>query len=526
MARRKPSSARRSTRRSIATPSAALLAGVFQNLTEGVFIAACSFERNGLVILHANPALCRITGYSAEELVGRPHGFMHNVRADLQALRRWFKRLPDHDAYSAEGYLRHRDGHSIYASWTFSFLPDAKGKVTHIVGTYRDMTANRSLQEALVHSQRLDAVGRLAGGVAHDFNNLLSVINGYCEILQHSIGENEKARKEVQEIHQAGQRASGLVRQLLAFGRRQALDPRVINPNRLVRENADILSRLLGTERSLELSLDDTVGNIRVDPTQLQQVLLNLVINARDATLPGVRVVITTGMRRVAPGFNRRITAMAPGTYVVLTISDNGCGMDEATQAVLFEPFFTTKDEGMGTGLGLALVYGVVQQSGGHIKVRSQLDAGTTFEVFLHQVPDEPTPSIGTLAPLPVTRGRETLLVVEEDNVVRKMVAGILTADGYDVIAQASPAAALIEVKHSSKTVHLVIADTSDPTDDTINMIRDMYRDQPELRVLCTPRQHAPAITFLPGSHQMSLAKPFALSTLLTDVRKLLDSAG
>ena len=505
-------------------PSAALLAGVFRNLTEGVFIAACSFERNGLVILHANPALCRITGYAAEDLVGRPHGFLHHVRADLQALRRWCKRRPDADPYSAEGYVRHRDGHSFYASWTFSFLPDPKGRVTHVVGTYRDMTANRGLQEALVHSQRLDAVGRLAGGVAHDFNNLLSVINGYCEILQHSIGDNEKARKEVLEIHQAGQRASGLVRQLLAFGRRQALDPRVINPNRLIRENADILSRLLGPERSLELSLDDAVGNIRVDPTQLQQVLLNLVLNARDATLADDRIVLATETRRVSPGFNRRITDMAPGNYVVLTVSDNGCGMDESTQAVLFEPFFTTKDEGMGTGLGLALVYGVVQQSGGHIKVRSQLRVGTTFEIFLPEVRDEPTPIFGTLAPLPVTRGRETLLVVEEDNVVRKMVAGILTADGYDVIAQASPAAALISVKHSKTPVHLVIADTSAPTGDTFDMIRTLQRDQPGLRVLCTPNQDAPPITFLPSSRQMTLAKPFALSSLLHDVRKLLDA--
>ncbi len=496
---------------------------MFHNLNEGVFIAACDFQRNGLEILHANPALCRITGYTAAELTGRGHARLHQSRNDLQHQRRWFNHGPAPDPCSSEGYLRRKDGNCIYASWTFSALRNGRGRATHVIGTYRDMTAHRHLQEALVHSQRLDAVGRLAGGVAHDFNNLLSVINGYCEILQHSIGDNDKARKEIQEIHQAGQRASGLVRQLLAFGRRQALDPRVIDPNRLVRENADILSRLLGDERSLELALNDDVGNIRVDPTQLQQVLLNLVLNARDATEPGGRVVITTDHRRVSPGLNRRITDLQPGHYVTLTVSDNGCGMDESTQAVLFEPFFTTKDEGMGTGLGLALVYGVVQQSGGHIFVRSALKVGTTFEIYLPAVDEPPSPAIGTLAPLPVTRGRETLLVVEDDTVVRKMVAGILTADGYDVIATSSPAAGLVEVKRQGKAVHLVIADTSDPTSDTVDMIRTLHQHQAGLRVLCTPHRDSPRIEFLTIRRQMTLPKPFALSTLLHDVRKLLD---
>ncbi|MCC5025078.1 MAG: hypothetical protein J6386_20850 [Candidatus Synoicihabitans palmerolidicus] len=265
------------------------------------------------------------------------------------------------------------------------------------------MTSNRRLQDALIHSQRLDAVGRLAEGVAHDFNNLLSVINGYCEILHNSIGKNEKARKEINEIHRAGQRASNLVRQLLAFGRRQALDPRVIEPNRLIRENAEILSLLLGEERSLELSLDEQTGNIRIDPTQLQQVLLNLVLNARDATQPGMRVTVSSENRIVPPGLNRRLTDMALGPYVMLRVSDNG--MDEETKAVLFEPSFTTKDEGMGTGL--ALVYGVIQQSGGHLFVQSELGQGTSFEIVLPQVEQPASVALGTLTPLPVTRGRE-----------------------------------------------------------------------------------------------------------------------
>ncbi|WP_221031653.1 ATP-binding protein [Actomonas aquatica] len=508
-----------------AAPSPTLLQGVFDNLTEGVLIAEPKLGRTGLRVLHANPALCRITGYTARELSGRGHARLHPTPADLTALREWIASLPDAEPLTSEGYVLTKQGHHLYCAWTISPLRDARGRLTHLIITYSDQTAQRRLQEALVHAQRLDAVGRLAGGVAHDFNNLLSVINGYCEILQHSIGDNPKAKREVLEIHQAGQRASGLVRQLLAFGRRQALDPRVISPNRLVRENADILSRLLGEERSLELSLDDEVGNIRVDPTQLQQVLLNLVLNARDATRPTGRVVITTKNRSVEPGYNRRLTDLRPGHYVVLTVSDNGCGMDDATQAVLFEPFFTTKDEGMGTGLGLALVYGVVQQSNGHILVQSAPGQGTTFEIYLPFVQEEAAGSTGPLAPLPSTRGRETLLVVEEDTVVRKMVSGILTADGYDVMEASSPAAGLIEVKRHVNAPHLVIVDTADPSDDIFNMLRELHAHHAGLRVLCTPHREAHRVDFIPLAQQQTLPKPFALSALLNSVRQLLDAA-
>lgn len=505
------------------TPPASLLAGVFNQLTEGVFVARGDWQRGGFVIDYVNPALCQITGYTAKELIGRGHARLHRSQTDTAQQRRWFRHEPEGDPISGEGYLKHKHGADVYAAWTFSLVEQGSGQPLRVLGTYRNMTAHRKLQEALVHSQRLDAVGRLAGGVAHDFNNLLSVINGYCEILQHSIGDNEKAHKEVEEIHRAGQRASGLVRQLLAFGRRQALDPRVIDPNRLVRENAEILSRLLGEERSLELALSETAGNIRVDPTQLQQVLLNLVLNARDATAESGRVVISTTRRQVKPGLNRRVTDLQPGDYVTLTVSDNGSGMDESTQAVLFEPFFTTKDEGMGTGLGLALVYGVVQQSGGHIFVRSAPGVGTTFEIVLPAIDEEPAPTLGTLAPLPVTRGRETLLVVEQDTVVRKMVSGILTADGYEVLAAASPAAGLVECKRHRKTVHLVICDTADPTTDTLDMVRTLHRHQAGLRVLCTPHREVAQLDCLPTNRQLTLPKPFALSTLLHNVRQLLD---
>ena len=500
-----------------------MLTAVYRSLNEGVVIMSATFNRNGFEIEYANDAMCRITGYDEEQLMGRGHACLHASRSDVQDARKWFKQLPAAAPHAAEGYLKHKNGETFYADWTLSPLTDSNGKLTQIVATFRDLSEKRTLQEALIHSQRLDAVGRLAGGVAHDFNNLLSVINGYSEILHETVSGNEKAQREITEIHQASIRATNLVRQLLAFGRRKGLDPRIIEPNRLIRENADILTHLIGPDHSLELNLDDEIGNIRIDPTQLQQALLNLTLNARDALAPNGHVTIATERRTVAPAQNRRVTDMSPGRYVVIRVEDNGCGMDEATQAVLFEPFFTTKEEGLGTGLGLALVYGVVQQNRGHIQVHSNVGEGTVFEIFLPAVREAASPTIGTLAPLPVTRGRETILVVDSDRVILKMVSGILAADGYEIIEASSPATALLEVKHRGKAVHLVITDRSNVSRETTQMLRTLHRHQAGLRVLNTPSRESSLLKWLPASRQHILTKPFSLSTLLRDTRRLLD---
>jgi two-component system cell cycle sensor histidine kinase/response regulator CckA len=506
-------------------PPAALLGAALRDLNEGVFIAERRLLAEGLRIVYVNEAFCRMTGLSAAELTGRTHGFLHIAHADLVPLRRWHARLMTAKPLSGQGYLSHKSHGTVYAAWTYSVLRNARGRVTHIVGSYRDLTGQRKLQEELTHSQRLDAVGRLAGGVAHDFNNLLSIINGYCEILTDTVGDNMKARKEVAEIHEAGQKATTLVRQLLAFSRRQAMTPKVINLNRLVRDNADILNRLLKPDKSLVLSLSEDLSNVRADPAQIQQVVLNLSMNARDALRPGGQVTISTANREVRAGKSRRLNDLPPGRYVLLAVSDNGSGMDAKTQDHLFEPFFTTKEEGQGTGLGLALVYGVVQQSGGFIFVHSAPNVGSTFEIFLPEVREPAAAPEGSLPPLPITRGRETLLVVEDDDVVRKMVAGILTADGYQVIATKSPAEGLHEVRKLAKPIHVVCVDHSDRAGDGERLIRELMTSQPALRVVCTSNQDTPPLSTLATSSQTCLPKPFALSALLKAVRALLDAA-
>jgi PAS domain S-box-containing protein len=503
---------------------AALLAAALRAQADGVFIAVRRPGTRGLKILFANDAFCAMTGRSAAELVGQPHGLVHADKCDLAKIADWLRGKRSGQPFTGEGYLVRPDGGTIYATWSFSPVLTAGKRRSHLVATYRDTTEKRRLQEALVHSQRLDAVGRLAGGVAHDFNNLLSVINGYCEMLAAQVSDRPQALREVNEIHKSGLRAATLTRQLLAFGRRQPMDAHIINFNRIVQDNAEIIRRLIGVAGRLELDLAVNLGNVRADPTQFQQVLLNLAINARDALRDNGCITISTSNREVKPGLNRRATDAPPGRYVCLSVADNGTGMDAETQKHLFEPFFTTKPEGKGTGLGLALVYGVVQQSNGYINVRSALLAGSTFEILLPEVdePEESEIDVSPVLPLPATRGHETLLLIEDDDVVRKMVAGMLTADGYRTLAAASAGEGAKLAKDHNRPVELLISSLEDGGE---QLARTLHTKFAKLRVLCIGEPDlSRQLDWLASERQAILAKPFALSEILRSVRNLLDA--
>ncbi|MBI4625398.1 MAG: PAS domain S-box protein [Verrucomicrobia bacterium] len=500
---------------------ATLLAAALRAQSEGVFIADRRAGPKGLKILFANESFFAMTGHAPRDLIGRRHGVLHADRAEVSRLLRWLPGARLGEPLAGEGFLVRADGSTISAAWSFDPLFDAGGRLTHIVATYRDQTEKRRLQETLVHAQRLDAVGRLAGGVAHDFNNLISVINGYCEMLAVHVAANPQALREVAEIHHAGRKAAALTQQLLAFSRRQPLNARVMNLNTLVQDNAEILRRLVGGAGRIEFELAEGLANARTDPAQFQQVLLNLVLNARDALRDRGRIVISTSNREVTSGLNRRTTDIPPGRYVTLTVADNGTGIDAETQSHLFEPFFTTKPEGKGTGLGLALVYGVVQQSGGHVTVQSALLVGSTFEVLLPAVTEPVEEAPATVAPLPSMRGSENVLLVEEDEVVRKMVAGILTADGYRMTAAKSFAEALRAIAPAAP-VQLLIADLAGEGE---KFARQLSVTRPALRVLCTSNHDFKMpVDWLPPGRQVGLNKPYALSELVRTVRKLLDA--
>jgi PAS domain S-box-containing protein len=499
---------------------ATLLAAALRAQSEGVFIAERRPRAAGLRIIFANDSFCAMTGYTAAQLVGRAYRLLHTDRAEIDRLVESLPKNVRESPATGDGFIVRADGATISAAWSFDPIWNARGRVTHVVATYRDQTEKRRLQEALVHSQRLDAVGRVAGGVAHDFNNLLSVINGYCEMLAAHVASNPQALHEVTEIHQAGRKAAALTQQLLAFSRRQPLNARVINLNDLVRDNAEILRRLVGDAGRIDYELGENLANARTDPAQFQQVLLNLVLNARDALRGKGRIMVTTENRLIASGKNRRMTDTPPGKYVALTVSDNGTGMDAETQKHLFEPFFTTKTQG--TGLGLALVYGVVQQSGGFLTVNSAMLVGSTFEVLLPatSVPVDETPT--TVSPLPSVRGSESVLLVEKDDVVRKMVAGILTADGYRVTALKTFSERPGDDAPQTRPTQLLIASLAGEGE---KFARQLHDGQPDLRLLCTGNLDGKlSVDWLKQDRQASLSKPYALSELLGAARKLLDA--
>lgn len=500
--------------------SARLLASALHSLAEGVIIASARWHKRGFRIAFANDHFCTITGYLPKALLGKPLASLHLDKSEVTRQRRWFRTNPIAQAYAGEGALVRRDGSSLFAAWVFSALVDAHGKITHVVASYRDLTEKRQLQDALIQAQRLDAVGKLAGGIADDFNNLLSVINGYSEILADRLATDQQTRHDLSEIHTAGQKASALTRQLLAFSRRQSVDPRVLHLNELILGHADLLSHLVKPLSTLSFALSPQLLPVRVDATAVQQVLFNLVLNARDALPQGGHVTISTERKQVkGPSRHRRQTELPAGNYTVLSVSDNGVGMNDAIQARLFEPFFTTKPEGQGTGLGLAQVQGVVQQSNGYIRVYSAPGMGSRFDIYLPEVNQVTDSSQSVLATASATRGREAILVIERDAVLQKMISGILTAEGYSVIS----AAALSEIPRHFTTLELVLVDQRDVATEVV--INRLAKDHPSLCVLGTETQTANSSAHgrKKHVHEAQLARPFTLNTLLKAIRSLLD---
>jgi two-component system cell cycle sensor histidine kinase/response regulator CckA len=520
------SSGSRRLRRSAACrggPPPAQLAVALLSLGEGVTITGTRWTRGGQPMCFANEAFAAMTGYTMAELDGQNTRIFSGPRSDTAAFLRWLRAGRPAPVFRGEGYLYRKDGSEFYAAWSCRRLI-CHGRASRIATVYRDMTDMRRLQDTLVHSQRLDAVGQLAGGVAHDFNNLLSVINGHCEILGERLSGDEAARRDLDKIHTAGRKAAGLTRQLLAFSRRQERDPKVINLTQVVQELSGLLHRLVGRANTLVCELADNLGNVRADPAQIQQVILNLVINARDALPPaGGSITVCTANNAVPR--RRGAAGLQPGRYVTLAVQDTGVGMDDATRQHLFEPFFTTKEPGKGTGLGLATVYGIVRQSGGYITVRTDLNAGSAFKIYLPEV-SAPVEVCETAPPASVdTRGGETILLLEEDRLVGKMVAGILTSEGYEVLAANRPTDALALAKQHGGSIDLLIADLRDARGRGFELARELHLLKPGFRILGSSNLEEPRVVpWLPAAHQAHIAKPFALSELLRHVRELLDA--
>jgi two-component system cell cycle sensor histidine kinase/response regulator CckA len=355
-----------------------------------------------------------------------------------------------------------------------------------LVATLVDVTAHKGLEAQLQQSQRLEAVGRLAGGVAHDFNNLLTVILGTSELLLSEIEPGDLRRRHVEGIRRAGDGAASLVRQLLAFSRQQVLAPEVLDLNAVVEEMRELAQRLAGERVTIEIVPGAELGRVKADPSQIQQVLLNLVVNARDAMAQGGTLTIETENLEMDETYVTRRTQAQTGAYVMLAVSDTGSGMDRATQARIFEPFFTTKEQGKGTGLGLATVYGIVKQSGGYIWVYSEPGQGTTFKVYLPRVDAAATPEAALAEPPARTEGTETVLVVEDEEAIRSLVRTVLHAQGYTVLAASRGDEALQLSEQHPGLIDLLVTDVVMPGMNGRELARRLALTRPELRVLYT----------------------------------------
>lgn len=406
-------------------------------------------------------------------------------------------------------------------------IQDADGRTVRMVGVIENITALRELEEQFFHAQRMEAVGRLAGGVAHDFNNLLTTILGYCDILLGRVTSDEEAVQSVLEIRRASERAASLTEQLLAFGRRQVIRPQMLDLNLVVRDLEKMLRRLIGEDIRMETALCPGPAVVLVDRSQLEQLIMNVVVNARDAMPQGGTLTLRTAERHLDSAFAESNVGAKEGDYCLLEVVDTGCGMDEATLAKIFEPFFTTKEVGRGTGLGLAIVYGVVNQSHGHVKVTSSPGRGTTVSVFLPRQADAVVLEQAVAAPRSAAPGgSERVLLVEDEDALRRMIATLLSTRGYRVTAAASPEEALLRVHEASGQFELIISDLVMPGMSGRDMVDRIREGWPGLPVLFISGYAGDTVLdpVVSGERVAFLAKPFTLDELLDRVRSMLDA--
>ena len=473
-------------------------------------------------ITYVNPAFVRLWGYDSEqEVLGRlPTDFA----ADDANTLRIVQHVQTEGRWQGEFVARRKDGSMFDALLSAGAVTDAGGKLISMIGAFLDVTERNRLEAQLRQAQKMESVGRLAGGVAHDFNNLLTAITAQVELALLDVRPADPLFEVLNDVHRAADSAANLTRQLLAFSRKQVIDPRILNLNDIVAELQKMLQRLLREDIDLRVTLDPAVGQARVDQGQMEQILVNLAINARDAMPNGGKLTLETANVTLDEAYARGHPHVVPGEYVMLAVSDEGTGMSEEVKAHLFEPFFTTKGQGQGTGLGLAMVYGAVKQNGGSIEVYSEAGYGTTFKLFLPRVlavPEtHPTPPAAGLQ-----TGTESILLVEDEEKVRAVAVRLLGRLGYTVHPFANGAEVLRALPGMTMPLHLLMTDVVLPGMNGRILAQKVKALRPEIRILYTSG-YSENVVIHQGVLDKGIEfipKPYSIQLLARRVREVLD---
>jgi two-component system cell cycle sensor histidine kinase/response regulator CckA len=477
-------------------------------------------------ILYVNPAFERVTGYSRTESLGRNPRFLKSGAQGDAFYRTLWTTLGSGKTWRGQLVNRKKDGTLYTQESTISPVRDEGGAVASYVGVHRDVTAALSMEAQLLHAQKMEAVGRLAGGVAHDFNNVLSVILSYAELITADLKSDDPLRADIEEIRRAGLRAAELTRQLLAFSRRQVLETKVVNLNDSLAAIEKMVGRLLGADVTLAVSPGINLWNVVVDPGQFEQILMNLAVNARDAMPRGGKLSVETANAVLDEEFARAHPDVHAGEYVMVGVSDTGAGMDRETQSRIFEPFFTTKEKG--TGLGLATVFGIVRQSGGHIWVYSESGVGTTFKVYLPRFAGAAVSPSAAPSELEAERGSETILLVEDEEPVRVLARTILQRHGYVVLDAPNGGEALLICEQHAARIDLLLTDVVLPRMSGRLLAERLATLRPEMKVLFMSGYTDDAILLhgVLDSGVAFLSKPLTPTSLTRKVRAVLGEPG
>lgn len=490
---------------------------------------------NGIVITDpdgniqwVNKAFCQTTGYTPEEVRGKNPRILKSGEQPPMVYRDLWLTIRAGRIWRGEMCNRRKDGSIYYEDMVITPLKNEQGTITHFVAVKEDITARKKMEAEFRQAQKMEAIGRLSGGIAHDFNNILTVIMGRADFLSDKLGDNESAQRDLGEIRQAALRASALTRQLLTFSRRQVLQPKIVDLGQVLNGSSLIIQRLIGEDVELKFELMHDLGNVKVDPGQIEQVLMNLAVNARDAMSRGGVLSIRLKEKKIGPGEALPEAGFLEGNYILLEVSDTGEGMSPEVQKRIFEPFFTTKEKGKGTGLGLSTVYGIVKQSNGHIDVQSSLGKGTTFRIYFPvcEKGDDLVDSQARFVEPPV--GTETVLLVEDEAIVRQVTAGILARQGYRVLEAVNGVEALHMFRaHRGEPIRMVVTDIVMPFMGGGELTENILGLSPSTRVLLISGYTDTDMVQSWLKRGCSfLQKPFQPAELLYAVRETLDRAG